>query len=91
MDQFAPFYDIQQGRMIGIWYQAILYLFGGTVDPAPARPLQANLGPFRYWIQETKREKIPLEDVRETLVTLHRGELPDLLRRHSAAASAFPR
>ncbi|KAH8743771.1 hypothetical protein F5883DRAFT_722524 [Diaporthe sp. PMI_573] len=53
--------------------------------------LQANLGPFRYWIQETKREKIPLEEVRETLATLHRGELPDLLRRHSAAASAFPR
>ncbi|KAI3395082.1 hypothetical protein diail_1839, partial [Diaporthe ilicicola] len=24
--------------------------------------LQANLGPFRYWIQETKREKIPLEE-----------------------------
>jgi len=53
--------------------------------------LQANLGPFRYWIQETKREKIPLEEVRETLATLHRGEIPDLLRRHSAAARAFPR
>ena len=53
--------------------------------------LQANLGPFRYWIQVTKREKIPLEEVRETFATLHRGELPDPLRRHSAAASAFPR
>jgi hypothetical protein len=53
--------------------------------------LQANLGPFRYWIQETKREKIPLKEVQETLDTLHRGEVPDLLRRHSAAASAFPR
>ncbi|POS75885.1 hypothetical protein DHEL01_v205727 [Diaporthe helianthi] len=52
--------------------------------------LQANLGPFRYWIQETKREKIPLEDVREALATLHRGELPDLLRRFSTAARAFP-
>ncbi|KAJ0117492.1 hypothetical protein J7T55_003909 [Diaporthe amygdali] len=52
--------------------------------------LQANLGPFRYWIQETKREKIPLEDVREALATLQRGQLPDLLRRFSTAARAFP-
>ncbi|KAH8773821.1 hypothetical protein F5883DRAFT_28205 [Diaporthe sp. PMI_573] len=52
--------------------------------------LQQNLGPFRYWIQETKREKIPLEEVREALATLHRGELPDLLRRYSTAARAFP-
>lgn len=52
--------------------------------------LQANLGPFRYWIQETKREKIPLEEVREALATLNRGELPDLLRRFSTAARAFP-
>lgn len=52
--------------------------------------LQQNLGPFRYWIQETKREKIPLEEVREALATLHRGELPDLLRRFSTAARAFP-
>ena len=52
--------------------------------------LQANLGPFRYWIQVTKREKIPLEEVREALATLHRGELPDLLRRYSTAARAFP-
>ncbi|KAL1870754.1 hypothetical protein Daus18300_005074 [Diaporthe australafricana] len=52
--------------------------------------LQANLGPFRYWIQETKREKIPLEDVREALAMLQRGSLPDLLRRFSTAARAFP-
>lgn len=52
--------------------------------------LQANLGPFRYWIQETKREKIPLEEVREALATLQRGQLPDLLRRFSTAARAFP-
>ncbi|KAG8162072.1 hypothetical protein KVR01_007837 [Diaporthe batatas] len=52
--------------------------------------LQANLGPFRYWIQETKREKITLEEVREALATLNRGELPDLLRRFSTAARAFP-
>lgn len=52
--------------------------------------LQANLGPFRYWIQETKREKISLEEVREALATLNRGELPDLLRRFSTAARAFP-
>ena len=52
--------------------------------------LQANLGSFRYWIQETKREKIPLEEVREALATLQRGQLPDLLRRFSTAARAFP-
>lgn len=52
--------------------------------------LQANLGPFRYWIQETKREKIPLEEVREALATLQRGSLPELLRRFSTAARAFP-
>jgi hypothetical protein len=51
--------------------------------------LEKNLGPFRYWIQETKREKIPLEEVRDALATLHRGELPDLLRRFSPAARAF--
>lgn len=52
--------------------------------------LQANLGPFRYWIQETKREKIPLEEVREALAMLQRGQLPELLRRFSTAARAFP-
>lgn len=52
--------------------------------------LQANLGPFRYWIQETKREKIPLEQVRDALAMLQRGSLPDLLRRFSTAARAFP-
>lgn len=52
--------------------------------------LQANLGPFRYWIQETKREKIQLSEVRAALAELQRGQLPGLLRRFSTAARAFP-
>ena len=38
--------------------------------------LQANIGPFRYWVHETKNKKISLEEVRKTLDTLQRGEVP---------------
>ncbi|KUI59981.1 hypothetical protein VP1G_07197 [Cytospora mali] len=55
------------------------------------RALEDNRGPFRYWLQETKRVKVSLDEVNEAITALHEGHLPDLLRRLSNAARGFPK
>ncbi|ROV91208.1 hypothetical protein VMCG_09372 [Cytospora schulzeri] len=55
------------------------------------RALEDNRGPFRYWLQETKRVKVSLDEVNEAINELHQGHLPDLLRRLSNAARGFPK
>lgn len=55
------------------------------------RALEENRGPFRYWLQETKRVKVPLKEVNLAIEALNEGQLPDLLRRLSNAARGFPK
>lgn len=55
------------------------------------RALEDNRGPFRYWLQETKRVKVSLPEVNEAIRELNHGHLPELLRRLSNAARAFPK
>lgn len=55
------------------------------------RALEDNRGPFRYWLQETKRVKVTPDEVNMAIKELNEGHLPELLRRNSNAARAFPR
>ncbi|ROW03831.1 hypothetical protein VPNG_07261 [Cytospora leucostoma] len=55
------------------------------------RALEDNRGPFRYWLAETKRVRVPLDQIDDALRVLHQGRLPDLLRRYSNAARGFPK
>ncbi|KAK7739713.1 hypothetical protein SLS53_005682 [Cytospora paraplurivora] len=55
------------------------------------RALEDNRGPFRYWLSETKRVRVPLDQINDAIDILHEGRLPDLLRRYSNAARAFPK
>lgn len=52
--------------------------------------LEANRGPFRYWIQVTKKTQIGEAGVEAALTELSNGMLPDLLRKLSSSAAQFP-
>lgn len=54
------------------------------------RALAQNRGPFRYWLAETKRVRVPLDQIDAAIDLLRTGHLPDLLRRYSNAAKLFP-
>lgn len=52
--------------------------------------LETNKGPFRYWIQVTKKTKVDDAGVDAALTELSNGMLPDLLRKLSSSAKQFP-
>lgn len=53
--------------------------------------LAGNRGPFRYWVQVTKKERASDVDIEACIAELLGGTLPEMLRRLSTAAAAFPR
>ncbi|PSR88687.1 hypothetical protein BD289DRAFT_366768 [Coniella lustricola] len=54
--------------------------------------LDSNRGPFRYWVQITKRERGTSDAECDACISeLKNGSLPSLLRRLSTAAKAFPK
>lgn len=50
-----------------------------------------NSGPFKYWVQVTKKTQVTDEQIQEAIAELNEGNLPELLRKLSAAAALFPR
>lgn len=55
------------------------------------RALSDNRGQFHYWLRETKRAKCSTAEIDMAIAELNEGHLPELLRRNSNAAKAFPR
>lgn len=53
--------------------------------------LDANRGPFKYWIENTKKTKIADGALNAAIDSLNSGFLPDLLRKLSISAKEFPR
>lgn len=53
--------------------------------------LDANRGPFKYWVEVTKKTHFDEGGVDAAVESLLNGRLPDVLRRLSQAANAFPR
>lgn len=52
--------------------------------------LDANRGPFQYWIESTKKTKIADDALNAAIDSLNSGYLPELLRRLSVSAKEFP-
>lgn len=53
--------------------------------------LDANRGPFKYWVEVTKKTHFDEGGVDAAIESLLNGRLPDVLRRLSQAANAFPK
>lgn len=50
-----------------------------------------NSGPFKYWVEVTKKTQVTDEQIQQAITDLRDGKLPELLRKLSAAAAQFPR